>query len=44
MISKNEVTKSLNQVIKQKDEVIVLYSDISKLLCKFENNNLIMKS
>lgn len=42
MISKNEVTKSLNQVIKQKDEVIVLYSDISKLLCKFEyNNNLI---
>ena len=39
MITKDEITKSLTQVIKKKDEVIVIYSDISQLLNKFENNN-----
>jgi aminoglycoside N3'-acetyltransferase len=39
MITKNEITKSLNQVIKQKDEIVVIYSDFSKFLDKFEKHD-----
>jgi len=39
MITKNEFIKSLAQVIKQKDEIVVIYSDVSQLLIKFEFNN-----
>ena len=36
MITKKEFHRSLNQVIKKKDKVIVIYSNTSKLLNKFE--------
>jgi aminoglycoside N3'-acetyltransferase len=38
MITKKEFVESLHQVIKKKDEIIVLYSDISKFLDKVEYN------
>lgn len=42
MISKNEFIKSLKEVIKTEDEVIVIYSNASKLLSKLKyNKNLI---
>lgn len=42
MISKEKFNQSLNDVIKKNDEIIVIYSGISKFLNKFEyNKNLV---
>ena len=39
MISKKEFIKSLSQVIKKKDKIIVIYSNTSQFLNKFEYSN-----
>lgn len=42
MISKNEFIKSLKEIIKKDDKVIVIYSNASRLLSKFKyNKNLV---